>query len=101
MSTTIPPSTSDRARLVALIIPKEGLSFEDFDRYWAHEHAKTFASLSIVKQNLLRYEQVYLIVCSVDDMKLSLSTVSFQPWPKSGHCGARCRHVAILGHGSL
>ena len=44
--------------MIALFEPKEGLSFEEFDHYWLHEHGKLFASLAIVKEKLLKYEQV-------------------------------------------
>lgn len=49
---------TDRVRMVALLYPKEGLSFEEFDRYWLNEHSKVFTSIDIVKKNFLKYEQV-------------------------------------------
>lgn len=49
---------SDRVRMVALMYPKDGLSFEEFDKYWLNEHSKVFTSIDIVKTNLLKYEQV-------------------------------------------
>ena len=51
---------TDRVRFVALLYPKEGVSFEEFDRYWTEDHSKVFMSIDIVKQNLLKYEQVQL-----------------------------------------
>ncbi|TFK85354.1 hypothetical protein K466DRAFT_646909 [Polyporus arcularius HHB13444] len=60
-TTTNPPSLrTDRARLVVLMAPKPGLSFEEFDRYWLDVHANIFSSIAIVKRNLLKYEQFHL-----------------------------------------
>ncbi|KAJ3556421.1 hypothetical protein NM688_g2033 [Phlebia brevispora] len=49
----------DRVRVVAIMFPKDGISFEEFDRYWLTEHSKLFSSLDIVKKNLLKYEQFH------------------------------------------
>lgn len=43
---------------MALMYPQEGITFEQFDAYWLHEHSKIFMSLDIVQKNLTRYEQV-------------------------------------------
>ena len=51
---------TDRVRLAALMYPKEGVSFEEFDSHWLNVHSRLFASLDIVKKNLLKYEQVRL-----------------------------------------
>lgn len=53
-----PVVTKKRARMVALMYPKAGLSFEEIDRYWGEEHARIFSSIDIVKKNLIKYEQV-------------------------------------------
>ena len=47
-------------RMVGLMYPKDGLSFEEFDDYYLKFHGKLFASLPIVQKNLLKYEQVSL-----------------------------------------
>ena len=44
--------------MMTLMYPKDGLSFEEFDRYWLENHGKVFSSLDIVRKNLLKYEQV-------------------------------------------
>ncbi|KAI0093342.1 hypothetical protein BDY19DRAFT_421693 [Irpex rosettiformis] len=54
------PIDTSRARLMALMYPKEGVSFEQFDAYWSQEHSKLFTSLDIVKKNLTTYEQYHL-----------------------------------------
>ncbi|EKM54102.1 uncharacterized protein PHACADRAFT_96414 [Phanerochaete carnosa HHB-10118-sp] len=63
MSATISEPTStlrqDRVRAVALMYPKEGVSFEEFDKYWLEEHSKVFTSIAIVKKNLTKYEQFH------------------------------------------
>ena len=50
----------DRVRMVALIFRKQGMSPEDFYKYWRDEHSDTVASIGIVKKNLLKYQQVRL-----------------------------------------
>ena len=52
-----PTLHTDRVRLVVLMAPKPGLSFEEFDQYWLHVHAKVFSYIAIAKRNLLKYEQ--------------------------------------------
>lgn len=52
---------TDRVHLAALMHPKEGISFEEFDSYWLGAHSKLFMSLEIVQKNLLKYEQVRLL----------------------------------------
>ena len=53
---------ADRVRLVILINRKEGMSVEDFQKYWRDEHSHLFSSLAIVKENLLKYEQVHEVI---------------------------------------
>ncbi|CDO76018.1 hypothetical protein BN946_scf184665.g10 [Trametes cinnabarina] len=55
-----PTLRTDRVRLVVLMAPKPGLSFEEFDRYWLNVHAEVFSSIAIAKRNLLKYEQFHL-----------------------------------------
>ncbi|KAI0718984.1 hypothetical protein C8T65DRAFT_569796 [Cerioporus squamosus] len=57
---TKPSLRTDRVRLVVLMAPKPGLSFEEFDRYWLDVHANVFSSIPIAKRNLLKYEQFHL-----------------------------------------
>jgi len=52
--------SKDRVRFMGLLYAKEGISFEQFDKYWREEHGPLFASLEIVKKNLLLYEQFHL-----------------------------------------
>ncbi|KAH9895237.1 hypothetical protein C8Q73DRAFT_665487 [Cubamyces lactineus] len=59
-NTSKPALRTDRVRLVVLMAPKPGLSFEEFDRYWLDVHAEVFSSIAIVKRNLLKYEQFHL-----------------------------------------
>lgn len=61
-----PTLRPDRVRLAVLMAPKHGLSFEEFDRYWLDVHAKVFSSISIVKRNLLKYEQVRQLAIPVN-----------------------------------
>lgn len=60
-----PNLNPNRVRMCALMYPKDGLSFEEFDHYWLHEHSKVFSSIEVVKTNLLKYEQVRLLNLSV------------------------------------
>ncbi|KII84840.1 hypothetical protein PLICRDRAFT_45646 [Plicaturopsis crispa FD-325 SS-3] len=50
---------TDRVRVVGLVKRKEGISKEEFNRYWV-EHGKLFAGLAVVKRNLLKYEQCFV-----------------------------------------
>lgn len=51
-------TNSGRVRIIALLHPKDGVPFEEFDKHWSQIHAPLFQSLGIVKMNLLKYEQV-------------------------------------------
>ncbi len=48
----------DRVRLTLLVYRKEGISRDEFQRYWKDEHSKIFSGIAIVKKNLLSYVQV-------------------------------------------
>ena len=50
--------TPNFARVLAFLHPKEGVSFEEFDKYWREVHGDIFKSLPVVKRNLTKYEQV-------------------------------------------
>ncbi|EGO04243.1 hypothetical protein SERLA73DRAFT_67952 [Serpula lacrymans var. lacrymans S7.3] len=39
----------DHVRIVALFKTKEGISKEDFDKFWLDDHSKLFDSLHVVK----------------------------------------------------
>ncbi|EGO21932.1 hypothetical protein SERLADRAFT_431652 [Serpula lacrymans var. lacrymans S7.9] len=43
----------DHVRIVALFKTKEGISKEDFDKFWLDDHSKLFDSLHVVKFNLV------------------------------------------------
>ena len=55
----------DRVRLTVLIFRKEGMSTENFQQYWRNEHSQCFAHLKIVKKNLLKYEQVGVMIAKI------------------------------------
>jgi hypothetical protein len=48
----------DPVRVVGFIKKRDDLSHEEFYRYWIEEHSKLFSSITIVKKNLVKYEQV-------------------------------------------
>ena len=48
----------DRVRFTILVYQKPGMSRSDFSKYWREQHAGVFASIAIVKKNLLNYQQV-------------------------------------------
>ncbi|EGO19071.1 hypothetical protein SERLADRAFT_339737, partial [Serpula lacrymans var. lacrymans S7.9] len=50
---------TDRVRIVALFKKKDGISKEDFDKFWLDDHSKLFNSLPVVKKNILKYEQAH------------------------------------------
>lgn len=52
------PFRTDRVRLVVLLRKREDITKEAFSRYWSGSHAELFQSLNVVKQNVLKYEQV-------------------------------------------
>ena len=54
----LPEGKAARVRLIALNYRKSGLSESEFDEYWQNEHATAFAGMQVVKDNLLKYEQV-------------------------------------------
>ncbi len=52
------PISKDRVRVVLLLHKRDDISKEEFQRYWNEEHADVLSDLSVVKKNLLKYEQV-------------------------------------------
>lgn len=68
--TATPVIRTDVVRVICLVVPKEGLNFEDFDEYWLKWHGPLFASLSIVKKNLIKYEQVPSSIYPLADFPL-------------------------------
>lgn len=57
-STPVPEVRKDRYRVNSLLYKKEGMTDEEFFTYWREVHGPLFASLEIVKKNLIKYEQV-------------------------------------------
>lgn len=53
-----PQLRTDRVRVMCILYPKEGMSFEDWSTYWRVKHQEVFKNLAIVKTNVLSYEQV-------------------------------------------
>ncbi|THH15368.1 hypothetical protein EUX98_g9478 [Antrodiella citrinella] len=51
--------TKNHVRGAVLLHPKDGVSFEEFDKYWIEKHGDLFSSLPIVKKNLIKYEQFH------------------------------------------
>jgi len=49
----------NRSRALVFLHPKEGVSFEDFDRYWLNPHGDLFKNLPYVKKNYVKYEQYH------------------------------------------
>ncbi|KAF8548067.1 hypothetical protein OG21DRAFT_813597 [Imleria badia] len=47
----------ERVRVTALFKRKEGVSKEDFEKYWLTEFPKAFTSLEVVKGKTIIYEQ--------------------------------------------
>lgn len=50
---------TDRVRIIGSVKRKEGISKEEFENFWIHEHPKLFNSLEVVKRNILKYEQAH------------------------------------------
>ena len=57
-----PPTRSDRVRAIALMAKKAGMSDEAFFKHWQEIHGPLFANLDIVKKNILKYEQVSILL---------------------------------------
>lgn len=72
----------DRVRLTLLVYRKQGMSLDEFQKYWKDEHSQVFSSIAIVKKNLLTYVQVReaSIPCfrSVTSQGLIYGTLSLQ-----------------------
>ena len=62
--------TANRVRVLVFLHRKEGVSAEEFSKYWKDEHGDLFCNLPIIKKNLTRYEQV---------SSTSLYTVKLKP----------------------
>ncbi|KAL8709917.1 MAG: hypothetical protein Q9220_005367 [cf. Caloplaca sp. 1 TL-2023] len=63
----------DRVCLMILFHRKNGMSFDDFDKYWRETHAKVACELHIFQKNILKYEQVHV------------DRTSLQSWKDDGH----------------
>ncbi|KAI0899149.1 hypothetical protein F4806DRAFT_493649 [Annulohypoxylon nitens] len=56
------PSTPNNQRLVKITFftkKKDGLSHEEFHKYWSQEHSKVFLSNPIARRNLVKYSQFH------------------------------------------
>ncbi|KAJ8085228.1 hypothetical protein PM082_004022 [Marasmius tenuissimus] len=58
---TKPSSKDGGVRLVANVIRKQGMTFEEFDRYWVEEHATVVADYPGVRDALGLYEQLHIV----------------------------------------
>ncbi|KZV93440.1 hypothetical protein EXIGLDRAFT_45469 [Exidia glandulosa HHB12029] len=47
-------------KFTVFIKRKDGLSIEDFNKYWSDHHAEVFKSIPIVKKNLVKYTQYHV-----------------------------------------
>jgi len=47
------------------------MSIEDYDAHWLGEHSKIFSTMQVVKDNLLRYEQVRPAMSIATEMLLT------------------------------
>ncbi|KAF9257046.1 hypothetical protein L218DRAFT_991200 [Marasmius fiardii PR-910] len=59
-TTTTSPFLKNRVRLLMFTQKKDDISFQEYSRYWSHEHAQIFMDLEIVKKNILKYEQLHV-----------------------------------------
>ncbi|KII93017.1 hypothetical protein PLICRDRAFT_170815 [Plicaturopsis crispa FD-325 SS-3] len=50
---------TDRVRMLVFLKRKEGTSKEEFTHHWLNVHGPLYASLPIVKRNILKYEQIH------------------------------------------
>ncbi|EJD46905.1 hypothetical protein AURDEDRAFT_163966 [Auricularia subglabra TFB-10046 SS5] len=46
-------------KLTIFLTRKEGMSKEEFDKYWSKEHAQLFLSTAVARELLVKYVQVY------------------------------------------
>ncbi|KAF9265812.1 hypothetical protein L218DRAFT_859725 [Marasmius fiardii PR-910] len=62
MTTTITanPFIENRVRVLFFVQKKDDISFQEWSRYWSHEHAQIFIDLEITKKNILKYEQLHV-----------------------------------------
>ncbi|KII84841.1 hypothetical protein PLICRDRAFT_45648 [Plicaturopsis crispa FD-325 SS-3] len=67
---------TDRVRMVVLVRRKEGISREEFARYWVGQHSQLFAGLAVTKKNILKYEQGHVD----SDMERSLGAIGGEPY---------------------
>ncbi|KAI2472821.1 EthD domain-containing protein [Annulohypoxylon bovei var. microspora] len=55
-------ATSNNNRLVKITFfmkKKDGISHEEFHKYWSEEHSKIFLSVPIIRRNLVKYSQFH------------------------------------------
>ncbi|KAJ7436772.1 hypothetical protein B0H11DRAFT_2109120 [Mycena galericulata] len=51
-----------RVRLLAFIKRIDTIPFEEFDKHWGTHHGALFASLSAVKEGIVKYKQVHVVL---------------------------------------
>ncbi|KAK7051502.1 hypothetical protein VNI00_004476 [Paramarasmius palmivorus] len=56
----IPALRKDRVRMLIFVKRKDGLSFEEWSKYWLETHGPIFTSTEVAKQNIMRYEQLHV-----------------------------------------
>ncbi|KAF9257047.1 hypothetical protein L218DRAFT_949488 [Marasmius fiardii PR-910] len=61
-STTTSPFLQNPVRALTFTQKKDDISFQEYSRYWSHEHAQIFMDLEIVKKNILKYEQSSTVI---------------------------------------
>ncbi|KAL3701776.1 hypothetical protein R1sor_019798 [Riccia sorocarpa] len=47
-------------KAVVMVKRKKGISFEDFDKYWAGEHSSLVCNIPLFREKILKYNQLHL-----------------------------------------
>ncbi|KAI1095686.1 hypothetical protein F5B19DRAFT_489344 [Rostrohypoxylon terebratum] len=72
-------STPNNKRLVKITFftkKKDGMSHEEFHKYWSEEHSKVFLSNPTARRNLVKYSQFHAD-SSIDLSKFGVSMASY------------------------
>ncbi|KAL3682391.1 hypothetical protein R1sor_000413 [Riccia sorocarpa] len=56
------PQRNPLVKMVILVKRKQGMSLEDFDKYWTEEHSSLVNGLPLFKEKIVKYNQVHLDV---------------------------------------
>ncbi|KAI1380263.1 hypothetical protein F4677DRAFT_441579 [Hypoxylon crocopeplum] len=51
--------TDRLVKMTFFIKKKDGMSYEDFHKYWSEEHSRIFLSVPIIRRNLVKYSQFH------------------------------------------